>query len=80
MNITIPASVYGDCNFFLPPEMGKWFKSNRLKYPTRVFTTSTGDGTNGKGMSNIKYHYIAYHTTKEDALAFKLMFPYCDVK
>jgi len=77
MQIDVPHSVYGLCDYFLPKKIEDWLTKHGLNY-SHSGVSSWGDGyTNG--ISNNESHYVIRYMEKEDGSAFQIMFPDCKV-
>lgn len=84
IQINVPHSVYGRCEYMMPDDLIDWIRET-LNLQDGQFVdygyvggTITGDGyTNG--ITNRESVYMVRNMYKEDALAFKLTFPECFV-
>ncbi len=75
IQIDVPRSIYGHCDWFAPKEMRAWLKEHGLGI-LFVGSRSSGNGyTNG-----VRNDFAVYHISfcnELDATAFKIMFPEC---
>jgi hypothetical protein len=77
IQINVPHSEYGACDYFMPKVLADWLKEYGLKY-SYAGGGSWGDGyTNG--ITNKESTYIVRNAKEEDGLAFKINFPKCHV-
>ncbi len=77
MQVTVPHSEYGECQFFIPPVIYNWCAEYGLEY-RYVRGISQGSGyTNG--VTNCESIYMVDGITETDAIAFKIQFPECKV-
>jgi hypothetical protein len=77
MQVTVPHSEYGACQYFMPTILREWIVAHGLdnRY---VGGGSWGDGyTNG--VTNCESVYLVEDINETDAIAFKLQFPKCRV-
>ena len=74
MQITIPHSVYGSCEYFLPAVIEKWFSENGICRPSYAGSNSSGNGFTA-GVTNKESVYMIYDIHENDPVAFKLLFP-----
>lgn len=77
MQINVPWSVYGQCNYFMPYDLGGWCVERGLQY-SYCGKDSTGDGLTD-GVVNTKSVYMVYKIHPDDAIVFKIFFPACTV-
>jgi hypothetical protein len=78
MQITIPHSVYGFCEYFLPAVIEKWFSENGIRHPGYAGSNSSGNGFTA-GTTNKESVYMVYDIHENDPVAFKIQFPHIKV-
>lgn len=77
MQITVPHSEYGECQYFMPTILRDWIVAHGLDNQY-CGGGSWGDGfTNG--ITNRTSVYMVRDVQEVDGVAFKLLFPKCDV-
>lgn len=77
MQVSVPHSVYGHCEYFMPKPLRAWIVAHGLDN-TFVGGSCTGNGYTD-GVTNRESTYMVYNIDKTDALSFKIMFPKCRV-
>ncbi len=77
MQVNVPHSAYGACDYFMPNIMREWVHGLDLDY-LYAGNSSSGDGfTNG--VSNKMSHYMVNDIQRGDSIAFQIQFPHAKV-
>jgi len=77
VQINVPHSEYGACDYFAPKVIEDWLKEHGLNY-TFCGGGSWGNGfTNG--VTNKESVYILRNVEDTDGLVFKINFPKCKI-
>jgi hypothetical protein len=77
MQIHVPHSEYGECDYFMPYILQYWLVGIGLR--GKYCGSRSGGSGYTNGISNVEYTYMVYNVQKEDATAFKIMFPECKI-
>jgi len=77
IQINVPHSEYGKCDWFAPRDIQDWLYKYKLTYQFGGSQSGGNDYTDG--IPNTIYYYSVKNISETDALAFQLMFPKCKV-
>jgi hypothetical protein len=78
MQVDVPWSEYGKCEYSMPKEMRDWIFALGLNYQYGG-TGSWGTGYYDDGRLNGESFYAVQNIQREDSIAFQLRFPKCRV-
>lgn len=77
MQIAVPHSVYGACEYFMPVVLRTWIIEHSLNY-WYISGESWGNGYTD-GITNQESVYVVNNIHESDALVFKIQFPKCKI-
>ncbi len=78
LQITVPHSFYGKCEYFIAPKIAAWLKNLGLDY-SLCGQNAWGNGYDKNGITNKETVYMVKDVQETDGIAFKIMFPKCGV-
>lgn len=78
MQVTVPWSEYGACEYFIPTPLRDWIVAHGLD-DRFCGGGSWGNGFDANGITNRTSIYVVDNIQEEDSVAFKLMFPKCEI-
>lgn len=78
MQLDVPHSIYGKCDFFITESMYIWLMNNGLSAKFQG-TDTWGSGFDQHGKSTTTACYKVEGIDETDATAFGIMFPGCDI-
>jgi hypothetical protein len=77
MQIDVPHSEYGECDWFMPTVLSDWLHERNLQ--SGYCAVISGGNGYTYGVTNKESVYKVEGIEKEDALIFKIMFSKCKV-
>lgn len=78
IQIEVPESEYGQCEWFMANPIEEWLKQHKLT-PIYAGNNSWGTGYDANGVSNKHFVYMVRNAQETDGIAFRIQFPKCKV-